>query len=196
MEPLIFIIKKYGYLILFPLVVLEGPIIALVAGFFVYLGYFQPFPAFGVLLLGDLIPDTIYYYIGRFGNKTKIAKKYGPRLIPMEKLLRNHGRKTMFFGKLAYGLSAPFLISAGLVKMPFKKFISYAFPITIFQYALIMAIGYYLGSSYNLATKYIESAGIIIAVILVVLTIGYVFFIKCVRLKIKKMEKNENCHLL
>ncbi len=191
MEYLLLLLTKYGYFILFPLAAIEGPIVSLVVGFLIYLGYFKFLPAYVILLLGDLIPDTIYYYIGRFGNKRKIMEKYGSRLNLLERLWREHGKKTMFFSKLAYSLSVPFLISAGLVNMPLKRFISYALPVTVFQYAAIMAIGYYLGSSYQLAAKYIDSAGIIIAIIFVIFIAMYVFFVKYARRQIEKMEKEE-----
>jgi len=165
--------------------------VSLAAGFLVYSGHFQFIPAFSILLLGDFVPDVICYYIGRFGNRRKIMEKYGSQLNLMEKLWREHGKKTMFLSKLAYSLSIPFLISAGLVNMPLRRFISYAFPITIFQYAAMMAIGYYLGSSYGLAVKYVSFAEIIIAAILVVFIAGYVFFIKYARREIEKMEKEE-----
>lgn len=198
MEYLVLLLTKYGYFILFPLAAFEGPIISLIVGFFVRLGYFAFLPAYGILILGDLIPDTIYYYIGRFGNKRQLIEKYGPRsnlssnnFQLIEKLWRDHGRKTMFFSKLAYGLSTPFLVSAGLVNMPLKRFISYTLPITIFQYGAIMIIGYYLGSSYELAVKYIDRAEIFIAAIFVVFIIAYIFFIKYARKQIKEMEEEE-----
>ena len=191
MEQLVLLLTKYGYFILFPLAAIEGPIVSLVVGFLIYLGYFQFLPAYALLLLGDLIPDTVYYYIGRFGNKRKIMEKYGSRLNLIEKLWREHGKKTMFLSKLAYSLSIPFLISAGLVKMPFRKFISYAFPVTLFQYGVIMAIGYFLGHSYQLAERYIQYAYIIVAAILIVFIIGYILVVKYARRQIKEMEQEE-----
>lgn len=188
---MVLLLTKYGYFILFPLAAIEGPIISLVVGFLIYLGYFNFLPAYAILLLGDLIPDTIYYYIGRFGNKRKIMEKYGSRLNLIEKLWQGHGRKTMFLSKLAYGLSIPFLISAGLVKMPFRKFISYAFPVTLFQYGVIMAIGYFLGHSYQLAERYIQYAYVIVAAILIVFIIGYIIIVKYARRQIKEMEQQE-----
>ena len=99
--------------------VLEGPLVSLAAGFLVYLGYFQFFSAYGILLLGDIIPDVICYYIGRFGNKKKLIEKHSSgsgfilRNLPLVRnLWQNHGKKTMFLSKLAYSLSIPFLINA------------------------------------------------------------------------------------
>lgn len=188
---MVLLLTKYGYFILFPLAAIEGPIVSLGVGFLIYLGYFQFLPAYAVLLLGDLIPDTVYYYIGRFGSKRKIIEKYGSHLNLIEKLWQEHGRKTMFLSKLSYGLSIPFLISAGLVKMPYKRFIFYAIPVTLFQYGVIMAIGYFLGHSYRLAERYIQYAYVIIAVILIIFIISYVLVVKYARRQIKEMEQQE-----
>jgi len=193
-KTLIKIIIAYRYPILLPLAFLEGPIISLAVGFLVYLGYFHFLPAYLVLLVGDIIPDIFYYYLGRFGNKRKLVQKYGTNSFIaknaefIKRIWHEHGMKTMFVGKLAYGLSSPFLISAGLVNLPFKRFISYAIPVTIFQYAVIMAIGYYLGYSYNSAAEYISSAGIIISII-VILAVAIFFTQKYARKKISKIEE-------
>lgn len=191
MEYLVLLITQYRYLILFPLAAIEGPMVSLVVGFLISLGYLEFLPSYAIFLLGDLVPDSIYYYIGRFGSKRKIMEKYGSRLNLMEKLWHEHGRKTMFLSKLAYGLSVPFLITAGLVKMPFKKFISYAFPVTALQYGAILTIGYFFGHSYKLAEHYIEYAYMIMAAVLVIFTISCVLVAKHARKQIKKMEQQE-----
>ncbi len=198
MNSLISIIIQYKYAVLFPIAAFEGPIVSLVIGYLIYLGYLSFLPSFAILILGDLIPDTIYYYIGRLGNKKDFIKKYSSNLrfiadnfTIIEKLWRDHPQKTMFLSKLAYGLSTPFLISAGLVNMTYKKFCSCAIPVTILQYAVIMMIGYYLGHSYELASKYIQYTGILIAIILVVFVTIYISLSKYARKKIIDMEKDE-----
>ncbi len=191
METAILLLTKYGYFILFPLAVIEGPVVSLLVGFLMYLGYFQFFPALAILVLGDIVPDIFYYYIGRFGNGKKLIEKYGTHLNLIEKLWQEHGKKTMFFSKIAYGLSTPLLISAGLVKMPLRRFVSYTIPISITLYTVIIIIGYYLGSSYQLAAKYINYAEIIIAIFFVIFIAAYVFSAKYARRQIEKMEKEE-----
>mgnify|MGYP001589607689 FL=1 len=52
------LIQNYGYWILFPLALFEGPITAFIAGTFVALGYFNFFLAFRFVILGELIPDV------------------------------------------------------------------------------------------------------------------------------------------
>ncbi|MEK9185088.1 MAG: hypothetical protein AAB866_02920, partial [Patescibacteria group bacterium] len=180
MDATLALLIKYKYVGLFPLAAIEGPMVSLIVGFLVHLGYLEFIPSYIILILGDIIPDSIYFYIGRLGDHKKITEKYGPKLKGiagsfeiLEKLWRDHPRKTMFFGKLAYSLSIPFLISAGLVKMSFKKFITYAIPATLFQYGLLMLVGYYLGKSFELAINYIKYGGILIAILLSIFVIAY-----------------------
>ncbi|MDO8669698.1 MAG: hypothetical protein Q7K65_05405 [Candidatus Buchananbacteria bacterium] len=197
MDQLVLLIIQYKYLILFPIAAIEGPIVSLAIGFLIYLGYLDFLPAYFILILGDLIPDTVYYYIGRLGDKKNFLNKYGSRLSLasnikiLDKLWAFHPRKTMFLSKFAYGLSTPFLISAGLIKMPFRKFVSYTFPVILLQYALIMAIGYYLGQSYQIAEIYIQYTGILVAVIIVIFIVGYALFTKYARTQIIKMEQEQ-----
>ncbi len=186
---------KYRYAALFPLACFEGPIFSLVVGFLISLGYFSFFPAYIVLIFGDLVPDTVYYYIGRYGHKKDLLAKYSKRSkllaqsVPhLSRLWHEQGRKTMFWSKLAYGLSTPFLISAGLVKLPVQKFWSYAIPVTLIQYALIMTIGYFLGNSYQSASHYISGLGIVVALI-VVIAVVYFFVRKIVVKEIEVLEE-------
>ncbi len=189
----------YKYLALFPLAAFEGPVLSLLVGFLVHAGYLAFLPSYGILLLGDLIPDTTYYYIGRFGNQKDFIKKYGSKVkiitehFPtVEKLWQHHPFKTMFLSKLAYGLSTPFLVSAGLVKIPLRKFVANAFPITIFQYAVFMSIGYSLGKSYAAAEKYIKYTGIGIALIVIILIVVYILLSRYARKRILAMEVRED----
>ena len=195
---IISLILTYRYFIIFPIACVEGPFISLIVGFLIHLGYLEFIPSFLVLILGDLIPDSIYYYIGRKGNEKKIVEKYSSRLkgiavsfSVLEKLWANHPKKTMFFSKLAYGLSIPFLISAGLVRMSFKKFIAYSIPASLFQYGLLTAVGYYLGKSYQLAEKYVKYGYILVAIVFIIFIAIYIYFVKRSRAELEKMEKVE-----
>ncbi|MFA6520552.1 MAG: hypothetical protein WCT44_03025 [Candidatus Paceibacterota bacterium] len=196
MEPILILLLKYKYLILFPLAAVEGPLIALVVGFLVYSGIFDFRIAFIVLLFGDIVPDTIYYFIGYFSDQSKFIQKhflnsnfFAKHSMIVKRLWTEHTFKTMFFGKLAYGMAIPFLISAGIVKITYRRFIAYTLPISIFQYGLIMTIGYYMGNSYELALKYINYAYLLMAVLVVLLIFVYISITKYAKREIISMEK-------
>jgi membrane protein DedA with SNARE-associated domain len=189
-------ISTYRYLALLPLAIIEGPILALFIGFMVHLGYFSIIPAYIVMILGDFIPDSIYYFIGRFGHKDKIIKKFNNKseslskhLNRLENLWHKNPLKTMFICKLAFGLSVPLLITAGMVKLPYKKFVWQALIVTIFQYGVLMTVGYYLGQSYQLAIPYIKYAGIIIAGIVILFMA--IYFTLQIYIKNKVIENKE-----
>jgi len=167
-------------------------------GFLIYSGVFNFLLAFIILIFGDLIPDTIYFYMGYFSDRSKFIQKHflNSTLIVknigiVKHLWEKHPFKMMFFGKLAYGFATPFLISAGITKMSYKKFISYTIPITCFQYAAFMGIGYYLGKSYESAIKYINNFYIVMALMVIIFLIIYVSIIKYARKEITSLESVE-----
>ncbi len=170
--------------------------VALVCGFFISLGTLNFTLTFITILFGDLIPDTIYYNIGRYGNKKKFLEKYKQKIglsLTAEKSLNTmwfkHGGKTLSFAKLAYGVAIPFLISAGLAKYPFKKFLGFCTIISGIKILFIIGIGYYLGSSYQKVGNYLNYFHIALTVILIMLIIIYVFFIRKVRYTFAELEK-------
>lgn len=184
------LIIQYRYLILFPLAALEGPVVAFAAGVLVSLGYFNALLAYFFLVLGDVIPDSIYYHIGRYGERKTLIARYGlkvgiteERFTIIKKLWHEHGFKTMFFSKLAYGLSTIFLVAAGFSGISARRFYAHAVPITMFQYALLMLLGFYFGDSYARITRYFENAQILFAVLAIALGIGYYFFARSLRKK-------------
>ena len=176
------LIIVYRYWILFPLACFEGPLLSVLIGFFISLGYFNPLAAYTLLIFGDIIPDTAYYYVGRFGKRAELLHKYGAKIgisqahfDVIENLWKRYPLKTMFTSKLAYGLSTAFLISAGIVGMKLRDFLRYAVPITFLQYAILMTIGYYLGNSYTLLANTFQGVEFAIAAFVVAAAAYYAF---------------------
>lgn len=192
------LLLKYKYFVLFPLAAFEGPLVSLAVGFLVHAGVLSFWPSYLILISGDIIPDSIFYYIGYFGDKTRLFQKYfsNSKLLrdyfpAVLGLWRNHPRKTMFFGKLAYGMALPFLVSFGMTKLSYKKFISYTVPISIFQYGLIMWIGYGMGGFYEAAGRYLKLAYFAMTAITILLVILYVLVSKYSKRKIAAMGMEE-----
>lgn len=192
------LILTYKYFIIFPIAVVEGTTAALVSGFFVSLGVLDFSLAYIALLLGDLIPDITLYFIGRYGSKKNFLLKYGPKIgitsntdSALNRLWKKHDSKVFVIGKLAYGLAIPFLMSAGLIKYPFKKFLAYCTLISGIKVFIVLLIGYYLGGSYKSASQYIDYLYIIIAIIFVIFIASYSFFTRKMRQKFQELEKEE-----
>ena len=197
MNYLIPLLENYRYIILFPINAVIGPPLSLAVGFLITPGYFNPVLAYVVLIIGDLILDSAYYFLGRFGYDWKWVQRYLAkdnilsRNMPlMEKLWHTHGQKMTFLSKLAYGLSGGFLMSAGFARLAYGKFILYVTPVALIEYVIFLVTGYLLGSSYMLAVKYIQYGSIAIALILVGLVVAYIYGSKYIKTELTKMEEN------
>lgn len=150
------LILEYRYWIIVPLSFIEGPIVAFIAGALALLGYFNPYGMFAFLLARDVTVDSCMYFIGKYGGQTRFAQKLLQKvrftdnyLQDVRKLWDEHPLRTMFFSKLSYGLSATFLVVAGIVGMPFGVFFRYGFLVAVMQYGLLFILGYYVGQSFN-----------------------------------------------
>lgn len=197
MSSIITLILSYKYLIVFPLAIVEGPFLAVLLGYLIHGGYLNVYITFILLLIADIGPDIFYYRLGRYGNKKLLENKYfsnsekaNNNLKVLEHMWLNHTKKTMFFGKLAYGIAVPIIISAGVAKLPFKKFILTSLPVGIFEVGLLLFIGYHIGTSYEVAIQYIKYPVIILALLLVAVLILYIlfskYFTKLFNIEIKK----------
>lgn len=197
---LIGLIVAYRYWILFPLAAFEGPVVAIVVGFLSSAGYFNPFLAYGILLLGDIIPDGAYYFFGFWGKNKSFIERYGKkfgitreRFGIIENLWKKHPGKTMWTSKLAYGLSTAFLVSAGLAGMTPRSFFSMALWVTAVQYGILMAVGYFFGNSYALISTAFSGLEAVIAAVIVagILYYALTFFMRSRLLREEKEEELE-----
>lgn len=196
-DTIIQLIIEYRYWILFPLACIEGPMLAFIAGTLIALGYFNPFAVFGILVLGDVLPDISYYFLGRYGKQKSLIERFGPRIgITPERfevartLWFGHTFKTMLITKFAYGLSTPLLVTAGLVHLPFNRFWQSSVPLSILQYVILLALGYFLGASFALVESSLARVQLIIAAVAVLFAVYY-FVTSSFRKKFLAEQKKE-----
>jgi membrane protein DedA with SNARE-associated domain len=133
------------------------------------LGYFNPFLVYPIMLAGDLIPDTILFYVGRRGKRAQLLEKYGPKIglsgdnmEPIQRMWDTHPRKMMAIAKLALGLATPFLISAGLAGIKPRIFYGVAIPVALVQHIILLSLGFYFGHAYEFVQIYIGHAEFLI----------------------------------
>jgi membrane protein DedA with SNARE-associated domain len=165
LDTIITLVLQYGYLLVFVLSVIEGPVVGLIAGFLVSIGDFDPYIIFIVLVLGDLVGDVIYYAIGRYGRES-FLHKYGhyigatpERILRIEKVFEKHDWKLLLFAK-TQALGSPILVGAGVAKMPFWPFVWYNFLGTLPKVFLFEVAGLYFGKSYATAAGYLNYVAI------------------------------------
>lgn len=179
---IIHLVTVYKYLLLFPIAVIEGPIISVIGGLLSAKALLNGWIAYPVLVAGDVVGDIIYYLVGRFGGR-QAAKRWGPilrftpeRLDAAEKHFEENGGKTLLLGKTnAWG--GVILVAAGISKMRFWKFVLYNLLGTMVKTLLLFLIGYYFGQAYDLINHYLGLAAAITTAVFTIIIVLY-FYIR------------------
>lgn len=158
----------YGYWIMLPLMIIEGPVVTLISAILASLGAFNVFVVLFLSILGDMIGDVILYWTGyRFGMGfvRSVGKYMGitERLVlRMEKYFARHGGRTIFLVKSTTGLAWATFVTAGIVRMDFKKFLKNSFYGGIVWSGFLVFIGYFYGYLWREVKQYIEWIGWVI----------------------------------
>ena len=181
MDQLIPFIIAYKYEILFPLAIIEGPLLAVVAGFLVSLGTLNMFIVYAIIVLGDVIGDSIFYLLGRSGHS--FLAKHGhfigatpERLATTREYFDNHHTKAITASKLIHGIGVTGLITAGSLKIPYRKFITTCMLVSFPQAAVLLVIGILFGHAYNQIGHYFSvfaEWGVIVGITVLVIFLIY-----------------------
>ncbi|MCR1810427.1 DedA family protein [Sulfurospirillum sp. hDNRA2] len=120
----IYLMKAYGYIILFVWSMLEGESGLIMAGLLSHTGDMNLFIAIFVAGLGGFAGDQVYFYIGRFNKKYVHMKLKGQRrkLALAHLLLKKYGWPIIFAQRYMYGLRTIIPISIGLTRYDAKTF--------------------------------------------------------------------------
>ncbi|MEK7612771.1 MAG: hypothetical protein AAB449_01330 [Patescibacteria group bacterium] len=163
LEQAMALLQHYGYLVLFPLAVMEGPIITVIAGFLVSLGVFNPFVIYAVIVFGDIVGDAFWYLTGRFGGNTRftrlIQRMFGitaGNIDAAREKLMTHRFKMMTMAKLAYGIGSAGLVAAGLVRVPYMFFAITCLVVSLIQAAFFLMLGILFGEAYAQIAHYLD----------------------------------------
>lgn len=152
----------YSYFILFPLMIIEGPIVTIIAGFLVSLGFMEFVPTYLTIVSGDLTGDFLYYSAGRWWlNKTykgvlKFFKINMDLIHRLEKAVKKNKGPFLFFGKLSHAIGGFILFAAGSAKISIKDFMWFNFLATLPKSLILLSVGYYFGSTVSNFNKYLD----------------------------------------
>jgi membrane protein DedA with SNARE-associated domain len=103
--------------------------ILILAGFLVANETISPLPAFLTVYSGLMLTDFFLYSVGKkYGRKLverrRFQKIISPqRLFRIEEKLKKWGVLTVFFGRHMFGVRAQIFLAAGVIKMPYEKFL-------------------------------------------------------------------------
>lgn len=187
-------LSHYKYIVIFPLAIVEGPILAVIAGFLSSINQLNFVIAYLLLVIADTIGDIALYLMGKFGNgkiPSRLLEFIGinqSRVISMEKILRKHPKRIFLVGKSLHGVGGVILFTAGYVSFPFDKYLIYNVAMTTVKSFLLMIIGYYFGKAYSNINQYFDYWAIVSAVIFIGFYVVFLSYTQ--KLADEGMEKN------
>lgn len=182
------ILEHYKYLVIFPIAVIEGPIIIIISGFLVSLGFLNGLVAYSVLVVADVIGDTLYYLIGKYWRSSTRIKKYAKFIgfderseVFLEEHFRKHKIKTFLIAKISHGMGWSVWISAGIARIKYLELVFYSLMGTLIKTSVLLLLGYYIGKSYVEINSYLHYIALFTITLALII---FLFFIT------KRLSKN------
>lgn len=145
----------YAFLVL--TCVIEGPILTIVCGILLKVAGLPLVPIFIALVLGDLLGDVTWYWLGRkFGHP--FVKRFGKyfsinenEISVITKIFHKYHEGILFVSKVTMGLgfAVATLFVAGMVKISFKKYMLINALGQLIWTASLLGCGYLFGHLYD-----------------------------------------------
>ena len=146
---------RNGYLVMFLIMLIEGPAVTSIGALGAALGHFNVFIVFVLSFFANFLPDVLYYYMGHWGGQW-VLDKFGTRIgVPVERrerageLISNHMGKWLLFIKTIPFISPPGLAVMGALGVSIKRFIWWDIAIVALTSLFFTALGYYSGQGYG-----------------------------------------------
>jgi membrane protein DedA with SNARE-associated domain len=183
-------LQTSGYLIMFVLMTLEGPIVSYVSAFLASLDVFNIYYVAILSFFGNVLGDVIFFSIGRIGKKL-VVERFVTKTLSTNRTnrlgnyLKENPGKAITVIKLTPPLPIPGLILTGASDVSFKKFFIYSSIVSLGYTLFIVLLGFYSGMAFAAISKYVRYIDILIGV-LILMCIGIFFLIKYVSRKISK----------
>ncbi len=172
LENIIQLIIYHKYLIIIPVTIVEGPIVSFLSGFLVQLGVLNFFYAYICLMIGDLIGDVAWYWLGckwgmpfirKFGKYFSLSEE---KIQPIHKLFHKYHTSVLFISKLAtgFGFAPAVLFTAGMTRIPFSRYLTLNFFGQFIWTALLLFLGFFIGHLYESFNSILERVSIFVIV--------------------------------
>lgn len=147
-------LESSKYVLIFIGSYVEGSAVMMATGLLWHVGTVDFWPAYLALLLGDVLSDTMWYSIGRYAARPFLARfghlfNMAPEIIEkIERRFNHHHTKILIISKLTmgFGLAVPILTTAGIMHVPFSRYIAINIIGGVIWILFLMGIGYYFGN--------------------------------------------------
>jgi membrane protein DedA with SNARE-associated domain len=178
------LIERYGYLIVFLGVMLEGvgiPLpgetVLIAAGALAHRGSLTLWETMAFGGLGAVMGGQVGYCVGRFGGRPFVLRwgRYAfitpERLGRAERFFERHGGKAVFLARFITGLRVFGALVAGMSRMSWGKFTLYSVLGGVVWAMAAVTLGYFLWASVGLVEHWIGRISLLLAAALVIVVV-------------------------
>lgn len=169
------------YALIFAGSYIEGSVVMMATGALLHAGLVDFWPAYGALVLGDILSDTMWYCIGRFGGRPfldrwgRIFNATPDVITTVERRFHAYHTSILIVSKLTmgFGFAVATLMTAGLLRVPFSRY----FTINllggfVWVYVLVL-VGYYFGNVLEAVPHNLQIAAALVGVTAAVLVLRF-----------------------
>jgi membrane protein DedA with SNARE-associated domain len=167
----------WTYIVLGVLVLIEGPIATLLGAAAASAGLMRAWGVFLAAATGNLTADILWYSLGYLGKRTWIAqwgRRFGASeslIAHLEQHLIKHATRVLFLAKVTLTFVIPSLIAAGLLRIPWRRWLpSLLLAETLWTGSLVL-IGYFTTEAIKQVAQWVEYVALGISVGFVVIVI-------------------------
>jgi phosphatidylglycerol lysyltransferase len=143
------LLVKYGYVLLFGGVIVEGEIFLLTAAFLAHHGYFDVPTVIAVAVAATMLGDQVYYQAARARGRAWLERRKGVRAkyARIIDLTARRGPWLLLASRYTYGFRIVIPAACGAVGMPAGLFTFMDFIAVAVWAGLMAALGYYGGAA-------------------------------------------------
>lgn len=146
-------------------------------------GVLNPWLTFGCCLGGALVGDLATYWIGHhFGKNVIREHPWFARFVTPERerqlevMIESHGLKVFFLARFLVGLRSPMYLTAGILRVPFRRFLLVDTLSATTVIGLFFSLAYWFAPQIQSWWGRIRQAEIALTVSVVVAVVGVVVF--------------------
>jgi len=159
----------------------EGTVVMMTGGVLLRLGEVQFLPLYTALILGDVLSDIMWYWIGYLGARRFILRwGYIVNATPdvVEKLehrFQKYHLRILIFSKLTmgFGLAVPILTTAGMLRVSFLRYCTINIIGSFVWVAFVIFIGYTFGNVLQLIPEQYQIGSFIVLIVAFFLALRY-----------------------
>jgi len=169
---------------------LEGTVVMMTGGVLLRLGQVSFWPLYVSLILGDVLSDIMWYWVGYLGARPFILRwgyliKATPEIVAkLERRFHVYHLRILVFSKLTmgFGLAVPILATAGMLRVSFLRYCVINIVGSFVWVGFIIFIGYTFGNLLQLIPGQFQIGS------LIVIIVGFFFFLRYLSGRLEKVD--------